>query len=149
MTESERVVLAPGAEESGLAVMMAQLIEQHLSDDPKKEDLLHKMRGRIALVAEDADTAATLSFAKQGITVHAGVVGLPDLTVRASSDDLINLGALPTFARFDVPDVRQPAVKQLLRSAINRKLKIYGGLARWRLLLSLGQIFSSKAEHGS
>lgn len=89
--------MAPGAADNGLAAMMAQLLEQNIADDPAKKELLSQIKGRVALVAEDSEVAMTLVFDGAGLTVHSGIVGQPDLALRAASDDLIRLSLIETL----------------------------------------------------
>ena len=54
------IELTDGADENGLALMMATLIRQNLEDHPDREADLAKMHGRIAIIAFDAEIALTL-----------------------------------------------------------------------------------------
>src|ERR1700712_792570 len=100
MPDAPEIELSDGAEESAFAIMMAELIRANLIDHPEKGADFRAMRGRIALVAEDAETTITLRFQSGKLTVHAGLFGIPDLVVRGSSESLIDLSRLPNHPRF-------------------------------------------------
>ena len=105
---SGAIKFAPGAEDNGLATMVAGLIEQNLADRPDKRADFERLAGRVAIVAEDAGVALTLEFARGTLTVHDGVAGVPDVSVRANSDDVINLSLVELLPRFGLPDPRGP-----------------------------------------
>ena len=99
-----RITLAPGADENGLAVMLADLLRQNLESKPhKNRDLQAIDKARIAILAEDAEVAMTLHFDHGDLTVYDGVVGVPDVTVRASSDVILALSNMPLTRRFGLP----------------------------------------------
>jgi hypothetical protein len=99
-----RITLAPGADENGLAVMLADLLRQNLESKPhKNRDLQAIDKARIAILAEDAEVAMTLHFDHGDLTVYDGVVGVPDVTVRASSDVILALSNMPLTTRFGLP----------------------------------------------
>ena len=83
---SVSIALAPGAEENGLASMLAELVRQNLDAKPHKLKDFYALRGSYAIVADDADVALTLRFAFGHLTVHDGIVSVPDVTIRATSD---------------------------------------------------------------
>jgi hypothetical protein len=121
------IELASSAEDSAFAAMMAELIRQNLSDHPHKRGDFAAMRGRVALVAEDAEQTITLHFRGGKLRVHEGLFGIPDLVVRGSSENLIDLSRLPPHPRFKfLPDVRSDVARSLARALLSRKLRIAG-----------------------
>ena len=81
------VELAPGADDNGLAYMLAGLIRQNMQAKPHKQADFSGLDGTVAIVAEDVDVALTLRFEKGAkLTIHDGIVGIPDVTVRGLSD---------------------------------------------------------------
>ena len=59
-----KVDLAPGAEENGLATMLADLVRQNLQAKPHKRADFNALDGTVAIVADDADVSLTLRFAR-------------------------------------------------------------------------------------
>src|SRR5580692_5486667 len=90
------IELAPGAEDNGLASMLADLVRQNLEAKPHKVADFEGCDGTVAIVAEDADVCLTLRFAPRGtLTIHDGIVGIPDITIRATSDMILALSNMP------------------------------------------------------
>ena len=56
------IELAPGADDNGLAIMMATMMSQNLDDHPDRVTAFERLVGRVAIVAEDADVALTMEF---------------------------------------------------------------------------------------
>lgn len=107
--------------------MIAELIRANLTDHPGKQRDFVRMRGRAALVAEDVDATITLHFREQGLRVHAGLHGIPDLMVRGSAEALIDLSRVPPHPRLSfLPDPRAPVTRSLARQLIERRLRITG-----------------------
>jgi len=121
------IELARSAQDSAFAAMMAELIRQNLSDHPHKRAHFEAMHGRVALVAEDAEQTITLHFRGGGLRVYQGLFGIPDLVIRGSSENLIDLSRLPPDPRFKfLPDVRSDVARSLARSLFQRTLRITG-----------------------
>lgn len=72
--------LAPGAEADPIAQQLAQRIRAGLAQGAKPA--FDALAGTIALVLEDADVALTLRFDFGRVTIHEGLVGAPDVTIR-------------------------------------------------------------------
>jgi hypothetical protein len=142
------ITLAAGAGENGLAVMLADLLRQNLESKPQKARDMEAMTGRIALLAEDAEVALTLRFDHGKLTVYDGVVGVPDVIVRASSDVVLALSNVPITRRWGlpIPNYRDREGRKVLREvfAAMRKgtMKVDGGALHAGLMLHLTRIMS-------
>ena len=135
--------LYPGVSEHGFASMMAELLRSNLHDHPHKLRDFAAMRGRVALVAEDAETAVTLVFMGGRLRVHPDVYGVPDLTIRGSSEALVDLSRIPPLERMPaLPDPRSEIVRSLARAFREKRLTVQGGMRRPGLLLRLGRVLS-------
>jgi SCP-2 sterol transfer family len=137
-----RIELTQGAENNGLASMVASLILQNLNDQPKKRDDFAKMRGRVAIVAEDAKVAMTLLFTGNMLTVHDGIVGIPDVTVRAQSEDIIQMSLVELSPRWSLPDFRGEAMKAVMKKSQDGAIRVFGALAHPGLVLRLTRLLS-------
>ncbi len=143
-----QITLAAGAEENGLAVMLADLLRQNLESKPHKNRDLQAITGRIAILAEDAEVAMTLHFDHGDLTVYDGVVGVPDVTVRASSDVILALSNVPLTRRFGLP---VPALRdgegrkvmgEVLKAMRKGTMKVFGGARNASMMLHLTRIMS-------
>jgi hypothetical protein len=143
------VRLAPGADENGLANMLAGLLRQNMQAKPRKQADFAALDGIVAIVAEDADVALTLRFERgERLTIHDGIVGIPDVTIRGSSDVILALSNMPmtTPLGLPIPNPRDResvgAVRTVLSAVSRRKLHLYGVVFHLPLLLKLGRLMS-------
>ena len=137
-----RIELAHGAEDNGLAAMVAGLVLQNLQDNPSKRDDFAKIRGRVAIVADDARVAMTLEFTGNMLTLHDGIVGIPDLTVRANSDDIIQLSLVELTSFLRLPNLRGEQMKQVLDKSSSGRIRMFGALSHLPLCLRLTRLLS-------
>lgn len=136
------IQLADGAEANGLAQMIADLIRQNLEDSPRKRADFGRMLGRVALVAEDADVRLTMEIDPNRLTIHDGIVGIPDMTIRASSEDIINLSLMELTPRFRLPDPRGAINRRVWEGTREGRIQMYGTLANFPLALRLTRVMS-------
>ena len=97
------VRLAPGAEENGLAQMLADLMRQNLEARPVARARFEVMRGRIVLHARDAEVTMTLDFRQGYVVVHDGALPAPDATIEADADAIVTMSRLPLRTRWELP----------------------------------------------
>jgi len=134
-----------GPEPSGLASMVAELIEQNLARDPERRGLLG--RSVVVLDAPDADITVFLRFTPEGVRVGDGDVPDAHLRIRSDSRRLLDLTIAPL--RFGLPDVLSPEGRSILRDLLAGRLRIRGlvrhplRLARLTKLLSVADIGST------
>jgi hypothetical protein len=143
------VQLAPGAEENGLAIMLADLVRQNLEAKPHKKNDFATLGGSVSIVADDADVALTLRFERGGkLTIHDGIVGIPDVTIRGPSDGILALSNMPLFTRFGLPipnpNDRQAVktVRELFGLMRDGKLHVYGMVFHPALVMKLTRVMS-------
>jgi hypothetical protein len=143
------VTLAPGADNNGLAHMLAGLLSQNLLAKPHKMEDFAALDGRVAVVADDADVALTLHFHLGGrLVIHDGIVGIPDLTIRGPSEAIIALSNLPAATPLGLPipmpgDREAVGAVRVVASALRHgKLRVYGALLRLPFFLKLGHVLS-------
>lgn len=135
--------LYPGAADHAFASMMVELLRSNLRDHPGKLRDFAAMQGRVALVADDADTAVTLCFRRGKLTVYAGMHGVPDLVVRGPSEALIDLSRIPPLAAApQLPDPRSEVTRSLARALYERRLTFSGIARHLGLGLRLSRVLS-------
>jgi hypothetical protein len=135
------VELAPGADDNGLAVMMATMMSQNLLDHPERRADFERLVGRIAIVAEDAGVALTMELRGDRAIVHDGIVGIPDLTIRGSAELIADMSRMET-GRFGLPDPKGPVNRAMLGALREGRLKFFGLPAGLPLLLRLGKVLA-------
>jgi hypothetical protein len=151
------VELAPGAEESAFATMLADLVRQNLASKPHKRKDFDSLDGTVALVADDAEVALTLEFRRgrgRGLrrvsgghlVVHAGIKGIPDVAVRGSADAIMALSNVPLTRPVALPVPTDRAALDVLREMVKAtrtgELRIYGLLGHLGLLSKLTRVMS-------
>jgi len=144
-----QVLLAPGAEENGLATMLAELVRQNLEAKPHKKGDFDALGGRVSIVADDADVALTLRFERGGkLTIHDGIVGIPDVTIRGPSDAIMALSNMPLATRLGlpIPSRRDSEAVRSVRTVVGAMrrgaLHVYGMAFHLPLILKLTRVMS-------
>jgi hypothetical protein len=142
------VELAPGADENGLATMLATLVQQNIEAKPHKREDFATLAGRIAIVAEDVEVALTLAFERGKLTVHDGIAGVPDITIRGPSEAIMALSNIPSTTPLGLP-IPSPkdteatlAVQTVLGALVGGKLHVHGLPYRLPLFLKLGHVLN-------
>lgn len=137
------IELFPGADDLPFATIMVDLIRTNLADHPQKRRDFDAMRGRIALVAEDAGLSITLRFERGRLSVHRGLYGIPDIVVRGPSGSLIDLSRLPPHPRLTfLPDLGSDVARALVSALRERSLRIYGLFGHGALGLRFARVLS-------
>lgn len=131
-------VTVVGPEPSGLASMVAELIEQNLSRDPARRGLL---RPSVAVLdASDADVTVFLRITPEDVRVGDGNVPDAHLSIRAQSGRLLDLTTTPL--RFGLPDVLSREGRAIVGDLLGRRLRIRGLLRHPLRLARLTKLLS-------
>jgi hypothetical protein len=125
-------------EPSGLATMIAGLIEQNLERDPSRRRLLRPVL--VSITAPDADVSVTLRIGSERVEVADGADPTAELAIRADSSQLLALTSAPL--RFGLPDPLRPAGRAVLRDVVARRVRIDGMLAHPRVLARISSLLS-------
>ncbi len=134
--------LAPGASENGLALMLSGLVRQNLIDHPSKKKTFFRMSGRIAIHALDIGVSLTLVFDHGRLIVHDGIVGVPDVLVRAPSEEITYLSLVELEPRFGLPDPRGENTRHVIRASKEGLIEVRGILSNLLTMLRLTKVMS-------
>ncbi len=133
MAFERRVLLSPQAMRAGFAGMMGTLLEQNLRAHPERVRILDRMAGRLAMEASDIGARATFVFGDGRVLVHDGFDGIPDVLIRAPSEEMMRLSRplpplrVPRLGReLPVPDPRSGEVRALLRALASGRIEVHG-----------------------
>lgn len=138
------IVTVVGSAPSGLASMIAELIEQNLARDPERRRLL---RPSVAVLdAPDAEVTVFLRIDPTGIRVGDGDVPDAHVRIRSDSGRLLDLTTAPL--RFGLPDALTPEGRAIVRDLLARRLRIRG-LLRYPLRLARLTELLSVADAGT
>lgn len=138
----DAIELAPDAEDNGLATMLSELLRQNLADHPEKQRDFDRLVGRVAIVAEDVGVSLTMRFTGGHVVVHDGIVGLPDVTVRADGDAIMQMSLVELDPRFRLPDPRGEGTRGLFKMQSEGRVHTYGTLMNVPLLVRLTRLMS-------
>jgi len=137
--------VAPRAAENPLATRLASLVRDNLERCPSKRRDFDALRGSVAIVADDTRDAATLRFDHGKLTIHDGIVGVPDVTVRGEETHILSLASLPMSKRTGFVTLDARGLKQaraLASSLRSGRLRVYGLGLRAPLVIRLLRVLS-------
>ena len=137
------IAIDPSAEDNGLANMLATIMRQNLEDHPQRARLLEHLEGRLAIFAEDAEVSITWVFGHGQATVHDGIIGIPDLTIRGGFEPIGDMSRMESFhSRLlqHVPDPRGPVNRSMWKALRGGQLRVFGLPRGLRLLLAFGDV---------
>jgi hypothetical protein len=128
-----------GAEPSGLASMVADLIEQNLARDPARRAIL---RHSVAVLdaSPDADVMVFLRIEPDGVRIGDGDVPDAHLRIRSDAGRLLELTTAPL--RWGLPDLLRPEGRTILGDLLRRRIRIRGLLAHPVRLVRLTKLLS-------
>jgi hypothetical protein len=136
------IELNPDAQHNGLACMLAELIRANVAQHPQKQELLNTTRGSVAIVAEDAQVALTLLFDTHGLTIHDGIHGIPNVTIRAQSGDISKLSLMQFVSPFGMPKLSDATTRELVTAILKRRIRVYAEPQELPILGPVSQLMS-------
>jgi hypothetical protein len=132
------IVTVVGLEPSGLASMVAELIEQNLARDPGR---LRLLRPSVAVLdAPDSEVTVFLRIDPDGVRVGDGDVPDAHVRIRADSGRLLDLTTAPL--RLGLPDLMAPEGRAIVRDLLAGRLRIRGLLRHTLRLARLTKLLS-------
>lgn len=134
------IELAPGADENGLATMLATLMAENVAAHPERARTLDRLRGRVAIVAEDADVALTIELRGGRVVMHDGIVGIPDLTIRGGAEQIGDMSRMESVG--PLPDPRGEVNRAMWRALREKRLRIFGLPRALPLLVRIGEVLA-------
>ncbi len=139
------VDLGPGAGRNELARNFAELVRDNVRRDWQRAEF-ERLRGSIGVVVDDLGSALTLRFDFGRLTVHDGLVGVPDVTIRGRAADIRALQNLRFDPRFRLPTIGRESRRLLAAALRGRDLKIYGLVLHAGLVLRLLRILARTTD---
>lgn len=134
------IELAPGADDNGLATMLATMMAQNLADHPERQRTFGRLAGRVAIIAEDADVSLTVRLRRGRAIFHDGIVGIPDLTIRGGFEQIGDMSRMESIGA--IPDPRGVVNRAMVRALRERKLRIFGLPWGLPLLVGMGELLA-------
>ena len=141
--------LAPGAEENGLALYLADAIRENLRARPHKLSDFRALRGAVLVVPRDTGASLTMRFDHGRLTVHDGAIGIPTVTFCADAPVLERLAEVPLVRFLGLPIAAdgpgRAALGDIARLMSSGDLRVYGLVAHPRMVLRFVRVVS---RHG-
>ena len=132
--------------------MLRDLVQQNLEAKPHKMgdfEALANAGRNVSIVADDADVALTMRFEAGGkLTIHDGIVGIPDVTIRGPSEAVLALSNMPLATRLGlpIPNPRDREAVKTVRTVMGAmrdgKLHVYGMAFHLPLVMRLTKVMS-------
>ena len=116
--------LAPGAQEVGLATMLADLIRQSIEQNPKKRVDFDRLQTAVEIHVRDAEVTVSLVFADGRMTVHGGVHGTPKIRISADAEAVLALCMIKLVG--GVPHPLHHHNRRLIRMIVTGEIRIEG-----------------------
>ena len=134
------VIVDEKAQENGMALMMSDLINQNMEQNPDKTKYFNKLKAVVAITAPDAEMKLTMFFNKGSCMVYDGIVGKTDLHIVADSETLLSLSNVPMAA--GLPNFFSENGREMFKKMCSGQLKIHGMFLHPLILVRLTNIFS-------
>jgi hypothetical protein len=136
------ITLAPGAEHNGLAQWLAEALTRAVDGDARGD--FDALRAAVAVVAPDRRRAVTMRFDHGHVTLHDGMVGIPDVTFCGDYPVLVALAALPLrrIGPVTVPSFR--ACRDTIAELASGELRIYGLVTRARVVFRVLRLLNQR-----
>lgn len=135
---SEAQVRLEGAHPSGLAELVAGLLQQHLAREPGRASYLRP--SVVVLSVPDAEVAVTVRLEPGGVRVADGAEPDAHLRIVAPSDRLVALAAAPL--RAGVPDPLTRDGRAALADVLTGRVRVHGLLRHPRRLARFTSVLS-------
>jgi hypothetical protein len=145
MADEGPVVVTPGAEENGLADMVAGLVRQNLEAHPDRLGDLQRLDLWLGIDARDIDVGLTLVFEHGRLTVVDGVLSRAEVVVTATSDAILDMSLLH-IDRTGLPVLWDAAGRKLAKRFLRGELKLSSLAATVRLVRVLRLLSAAESS---
>jgi hypothetical protein len=134
------ISLAPGTEEAGLAIMLADLIRFNLAEDPRKWTDFNRLDRLFEIEARDAAVTVTLEFNRGSLVVHGGRFGSPRVRISANSKTVLELARIRIV--HGIPNLFDSTGRDLLKKTLSGSVRIAGALGNLIALVRVTRLMS-------
>lgn len=136
----QEIGFAPGADTDALAIMLADILEQNLKENPQRAKDFDALNIGVGIDVLVADVQLTLEFQGGKLTFRSGIVDRPGLIISAEMDTLMELTNLRI--RFGLPNPLDETGIALIKKLLKGELKIKGLLAHPLALVRVSKVIS-------
>lgn len=123
------VELDDSARDNGLALMLAQLVEEGLGEHPYKEGDLRALEPlAVGIVAEDADIKLTMVFEHGKLKLYGGLHPACEILIRTDAERVAKLSHVPVgkLGPLRLPNCLGAEGRRLVVDLASRRLRVKG-----------------------
>lgn len=124
---SEWIVLAPGAEVNGMAIMLSDLVRQNLEASRTRASIFQAIESVVLLDIGDIDLQVTMDFEKGRLTLYGGRVKEPGITIRSDSAHVLELPNIGV--RYGLPNAFDETGREIIEFFKQKRIHIDCSLA--------------------
>jgi len=136
----QNIVLAGEAKDLGLAVMLKDLLDQNLVQNPHKLHDFRQLNIGFALIVTDAELELTMVFKGGNLTIHAGVHPRAKVQIAIETEMVLAMSNLQI--KNGLPYYFDETGREVLKAIFTRKLKIRGLLRHFPSMVRLSRVLS-------
>jgi len=137
---SEEIVLAPGAEANGMAIMLGDLIHQNLEASRTRVSIFRALETVVLLDIGDIELQVTMEFENGRLILYEGIVKEPDITIRTDSAHVLELPNISV--RYGLPNAFDETGREIIELFKQKRINIDCSLAHILDLVRLTRILS-------
>ncbi len=137
---SNDIILEKGAEEVGLAVMVADLIRQNIEAKPAKKKYLGKLNKKVSINASDAGVSITLKFGRGKLTISGKEEEDAHVRITTDSQTILDLSQIKIIC--GIPWFFDSQGLKIIKKMVMGQLKIRGMITNLLTLINLMKLFS-------
>ena len=140
MGNETNIRLAEGTEETGLAVMLRDLIVQNLEQHPYKKPDFIKLNIPIGIEVTDAEIKLTLAFSRGALLIHNGIQTDAGLYILADSGTIMNLSN--QRIKWGLPYYFDETGQEIMAAMKSGRLRVKGMLRHFATLIRFSRVMS-------
>jgi hypothetical protein len=140
LLKDHNIVLAEGADEIGLALMLKELLFQNIAQHPNKGTDFGKLNIAIGLIITDVEIEMTMEFESGYLTIYPGIKNNPGLVIATDANTLMNLSN--QRVKWGLPYYFDDTGKEIMNAMKTGRLKIKGMVSHFPSLLRLSRVMS-------
>jgi len=134
------IKLANGSEDTGLALLLKDLLTQNLDQNPHKIRDFIKLDIGIGLLISDADLELTMDFVSGILNLYPGIREGCGIIIKAEADTVMALSNIKI--KLGMPYYFDAAGMEIVKAMGTGRLKIKGMLSHFPSLIRLSRVMS-------
>jgi hypothetical protein len=134
------IIILPEARESGLPVMLADLIRQNIEKRPDKLKPFESLEAKVLIQIPDIQISAGLEFHKGKLILSEDLSGKPDLHILTDSATLLDLSILKI--KLGLPYFFDKNGFKILKKMLSGEVVIKGLFKNLRILINLTKVIT-------